>query len=101
MCFFSARANELFGSYSGFNNRWSYSFVFPSNHKIRLNKNINYITQIANSYAAPVLTAKIYNILNSKNDKRVILNELGVDNNIFLCESPSSLDDVYDILKVP
>lgn len=93
-CVFSARANELFGSYSRFNNRWGYSFAFPSNHKINLNKNINYITQTANSYAAPVLTAKIYNILSSKNHKRVILNELGMDNNMFLCESSPFLDDV-------
>lgn len=93
-CVFSARADELFNSYCEVNDRWGYSFAFSSNHKIRLNKNINYITQIANSYAAPVLTAKIYNILSSKNHKRVILNELGMDNNIFLCESPFFLDDV-------
>jgi len=91
---FSARADELFGSYCEVNNRWGYSFVFSSNHKINLNKNINYITQTANSYAAPVLTAKIYNILNSKNDNKVILNELGMDNNVFLWESPFFLDDV-------
>ena len=91
---FSARAGELFNSYCEDDNRWGYSFAMPSKHKININENLNYVTQIANSYAAPVLTAKIYNILNSKSDNKMMLNELGLTNNIFLCESPFFLDNV-------
>lgn len=91
---FSARADELFDSFHDIKDRWGYSFTMPSKHRININENLNYVTQIANSYAAPVLTAKIFNILNSKNRNKMILSELGITNNIFLCEMPCFLDNV-------
>lgn len=55
----------------------------PSQHKISINKSINYTTQIANSYAAPVLTSKIFNIIKSKdNNISKILNDLGIRNSV-------------------
>lgn len=95
-CVFSVRCEELFGAYNGSKNRWGYSFLMPSRHKININENLNYVTQIANSYAAPVLTANIYNIINSNQyDKDIsILRDLGITHHIFLCELPSFLDDV-------
>ena len=88
--FFSARAGELFNSYNNVRDRWGYSFLMPSKHRININKNLNYVTQIANSYAAPALTANIHNIIKSNNSSKsaTILNELGVTNNMFLCEHP-------------
>lgn len=93
---FSARAGELFNSYNNVRDRWGYSFLMPSKHRININKNFNYVTQIANSYAAPALTANIHNIIKSNNSNKsaTILNELGVTNNMFLCEHPIFFDKV-------
>ncbi|HSH35208.1 hypothetical protein, partial [Schnuerera sp.] len=90
---FSVRASELFNEYED-NLCWGYNFVMPSNHRININEDINYITQSANSYAAPVLTAKIYNLLKFKNDNSYILEKLGISDKIFLCEHPIFLEDV-------
>lgn len=93
---FSARADELLDSHHEVRNRWGYSFLMPSKHKININKNFNYVTSIANSYAAPVLTANIFNIINSNGGNKIatILRNLGETHNIFLCELPCFLDNV-------
>ena len=93
---FSARAYELSNSYDDVKNRWGYSLTSISKHKININENLNYVTQIANSYAAPVLTANIYNNIKSNGDKNIkrILSNIGIDNNVFLCELPYFLDKV-------
>lgn len=93
---FSVRAGELFNLDNDVENRWGYNFTRSSKHKVNINENLNYITQIANSYAAPVLTANIYNIINSKNDNKIstILSNLGITDNIFLCEMPFFIDNV-------
>ncbi len=93
---FSARADELFNYYNNVRDKWGYSFLMPSKHRININKNFNYITKIANSYAAPVLTANIHNIIKSNNSNKsaTILNELGVTNNMFLCEHPIFFEKV-------
>lgn len=95
-CVFSARADKILDSSHEVKDRWGYSFSMPSQHKININKNFNYITSIANSYAAPVLTANIYNIINSNagNNIATILRNLGKIHNIFLCELPCFLDKV-------
>lgn len=90
---FSVRASELFNEYED-NLCWGYNFVMPSKHRININEDINYITQSANSYAAPVLTAKIYNMLKFKNNNSCILEGLGISDKIFLCEHPIFLEDV-------
>lgn len=93
---FSARANELLDFQREIRSIWGYSFFMPSKHKININNNFSYITQIANSYAAPVLTANIYNIINSSCDSKTstILRNLGESHNYFLCELPCFLDKV-------
>lgn len=93
---FSARADELYSSYHSIEDKWGYSFLMPSKHEININKKFDYITQIANSYAAPALTAKIYNIIDTNNDNNIgrVLGNLGINNNVFLCELPCFLDNV-------
>ena len=91
---FSVRANELVEDRG--NNNWGYSFYMPSKHKIHVNEKLDYVTQIANSYAAPFLTAKIYNILKDKGYSRKsnLFRELDLIENIFICEFPTLLKDV-------
>lgn len=92
---FSARAIEFTDFHKDIHS-WGFSFFTPSQHKININENINYVTQIANSYAAPVLTANIYNIIKGKSDYKLstILKELCVVDNVFMCELPIFLENV-------
>lgn len=67
------------------------NIIRPSIHEIILNGELKYKTPPSNSFAAPFLTAEIFNIINnsSKNINDIYSNFF--ENNIMISESPSFL----------